>query len=97
MKRKIKMLMVVFAMGMLFTSCFKYTTIVGEGAQGNREVSEWNHYLLWGLASVGVSDPQELAGDAENYDVLVEHTFLNGLVRALTFGIYTPTTTKIIK
>lgn len=81
----------------LFSSCYTYTTVVGDGAQGNKETSTWNHYLVFGLAPVGVSVPSELAGDAEDYTVVTETTFVNGLVYALTFGIYSPTTTTIIK
>jgi hypothetical protein len=38
-----------------------------------------------------------MAGDAKDYQVTIEHTFVDGLINALTFGIYTPTTTKVIK
>ena len=81
----------------LFSSCYTYTTVVGDGAQGNRETSTWNHYLIFGLAPVGVSVPSELAGDTKDYTVQTQQTFVNGLVSALTFGIYSPTTTTIIK
>jgi hypothetical protein len=33
-----------------------------------------------------------MAGEAENYTVQTRLTFVNGLVSAITFGIYTPTT-----
>ena len=89
------MLILVFAMGMLFTSCYKYTTEVGKGAQGTEEVKQWNHYLIFGLVPVGVSDPQVLAGSTEDYDVEVKHSFINGLLQGVTFGIYTPTTTTV--
>lgn len=81
----------------LMTSCFTYVSVVGEGAQGNQEVTKWNHYVVYGLAPVGVSDSKAMAGGAENYEVKTEQTFVNGLVAALTFGIYTPTTTTVKK
>jgi len=95
--RTMKSVLAICVLSMFLTSCYTYTTVVGEGAQGNSETSKWNHYLIYGLAPVGVSDPNELAENAENYDVEVKHSFLNGLVASLTFGIYTPTTTTIIK
>ncbi|MBI0401272.1 Bor family protein [Cyclobacterium marinum] len=79
----------------LMTSCYTYTSVVGEGAQGNKETTVWNHYVVYGLAPVAVSDSKEMAGGAENYEVKTEQTFVNGLISALTFGIYTPTTTTV--
>jgi len=79
------------------SSCYTYTTVVGSGAQGNQEVSKWNHYIIYGLAPVGVINPKDLAGGATNYTVVTQQSFVNGLVSILTFGIYTPTTTTIIK
>jgi len=61
------------------------------------EVKQKNHYFIGGLAPGNTSDPTEMAGDAKDYQVTIEHTFVDGLINALTFGIYTPTTTKVIK
>jgi hypothetical protein len=38
-----------------------------------------------------------MADGAENYTVFTRMSFVNGLVAALTFGIYTPTTTTVTK
>jgi hypothetical protein len=81
----------------LLTSCYTYTSVVGEGAKGNQEVTEWNHYVIFGLAPVGVSDSKAMAAGATDYEVKTRHTFVNGLVAGLTFGIYTPTTTTVKK
>ena len=61
------------------------------------EVKKMNHYLIYGLAPVSVSDPNELAGGVQNYDVTITHTFVDGLINAITLGIYTPTTTIVKK
>ena len=82
---------------LLMTSCYTYTSVVGDGAQGNKEVTKWNHYVVYGLAPVGVSNSKEMAAGAENYEVTTRQTFVNGLVSGLTFGIYTPTTTTVKK
>lgn len=81
----------------LMTSCFSYTSVVGNGPQGNQEITQWNHYVIYGLAPVGVSDSKQMAGGAEDYSVTTRQTFVNGLVSAITFGIYTPTTTTVKK
>ena len=86
----------------LFINCIykrikTYTTVVGDGPKSNKETTQWNHYLLWGLAPVNVSDPAELAGDKKDYTVKTEQSFVNGLVNVLTLGIYAPSTTTIIE
>ncbi len=98
MKRKpVLTLATLLCCSMLITSCYTYTTVVGNGGQGGNEVKKWNHYVLWGLAPVGVSDAKQMAGGATDYTVTTKHSFVNGLVAGLTFGIYTPTTTTVRK
>ena len=77
----------------LLTSCYSYTSVVGEGAKGDQVVTAWNHYLIGGLAPVSVSDSKAMAGDAKDYTVTTKQTFVNGLISAITSGLYTPTTT----
>lgn len=81
----------------LMTSCYNYTSVVGSGAQGNTEVKKWNHYVLYGLAPAEVSDSKAMAGGAQNYEVTTYHSIANYLAGMLTFGIYSPTTTKVTK
>lgn len=97
MKRKIVLGAVIFTASMMLTSCYTYTTVVGKGAQGNSETKKWNHYVLFGLAPVGVSDAKAMAGDAADYTVTTQQSFVNGLVSAITFGLYAPTTTVVTK
>jgi hypothetical protein len=92
-----KSLMVLALASTMLTSCYTYTSVVGEGAKGNQEITKWNHYVILGLAPVGVSDSKAMAGDAKDYEVTTRQTFVNGLVASITFGIYTPTTTTVKK
>ncbi|MPT35347.1 MAG: hypothetical protein E2604_09730 [Flavobacterium sp.] len=82
---------------MLLTSCYTYTSVVGKGAQGNQQTTKWNHYVIYGLAPVGVSDSKQMAGGAQDYTVTTKQSFVNGLISAITFGIYTPTVTTVTK
>lgn len=91
------MLSIVLLSATLLTSCYSYKSVVGKGAQGKTEVTKWNHYLIGGLAPIGVSDSKKMAGGAKNYTIHTRQTFINGLVSALTWGIYTPTTTTVTK
>ena len=97
MKKIFKSALVIVCTTMLFSSCYTYTSVVGKGAQGSNSVSKWNHYLINGLAPVGVSDSKAMAGGASDYTVTTTASFVNGLVSALTFGIYSPTTTTVTK
>lgn len=93
------MLNLAFVLGLLITmtSCYTYSFSVGNGAQTGLQVKKMNHYLIYGLAPVSITDPNVLAGNAENYDVTIQHTFVDGLINAITLGIYSPTTTIITK
>lgn len=96
-KKSMKTVAIIFATAMLLTSCYSYTSVVGNGAQGNTKVTKWNHYVIYGLAPVGVSNSKQMADGAENYTVHTRQSFLNGLVSAITYGLYTPTTTTVTK
>jgi hypothetical protein len=97
LKKSMKLVAIVFASSMLLTSCYSYTSVVGDGAQGNKQTTKWNHYVVYGLAPVIISDSKTMADGAENYTVHTRQTFVNGLVSALTGGIYTPSTTTVTK
>lgn len=97
MKKSILNFVFVLAITMTFSSCYTYSFTVGKGSQTGKEVRKMNHYLIYGLAPVGVSDPNVLADGAKDYDVTITHTFIDGLINAITFGIYTPTTTIVKK
>ena len=58
--QKIKLLSIALVSSFLLSSCFTYTTVVGDGAKEKNEVKKWNNYFLWGLADGTISDPAEL-------------------------------------
>ena len=96
-KNSMKIIAIVFASSMLLTSCYSYTSVVGDGAKGNSQTTKWNHYVAYGLAPVGVSDSKQMANGAKDYTVHTRQSFVNGLLSALTVGIYTPTVTTVTK
>lgn len=97
MKTLIKNFIFILTLTICFSSCYTYSYYVGDGPQTGIKVTEKNHYFINGLAPGGTSDPTEMAGDAQNYEVTITHSFIDGLISAITFGIYTPTTTIITK
>ncbi len=96
-KSVLKFMATAFVSSLLMTSCYSYTSVVGNGAQGNSSVTKANHYLIGGLVSVGASDSKAMAGGAKDYTVHTRQTFLDGLLMVITGGIYTPTTTTVTK
>ncbi|MDB2317398.1 Bor family protein [Flavobacteriales bacterium] len=97
MKNTITVMCLLGCSLMLLSSCYTYTSVVGQGAQGNQKITELNHYVVYGLAPIHISDSQEMANGAKNYTVKTSQTFVNGLVSALTGGFYSPTTTTVTK
>lgn len=97
MKKKFLNLILVIGISFSMTSCYTYTMTVGKGSQTGIEYKQKNHYLIYGLAPIDVSNPTEMAGDAQDYEVTIQHTFVDGLLNAITFGIYSPTTTIVRK
>jgi hypothetical protein len=97
MKKNILNFAFLLALTCMMSSCYTYTFSVGKGAQTGVEVRKANHYFIYGLAAGTLSDPNAMAGGAADYDVTIKHTFVDGLLNALTFGIYTPTTTIVQK
>ena len=88
----------VIAVAIAMTSCYSLSCTVGSGAQSGQEVKGHNHYLMEGLVQVGnASTPTDLAGGAKDYDVKIVHTFVDGLLAAITGGLYAPTTVIVKK
>lgn len=85
----------VTALTLIVVGCLEHTYQVGNGAPVAPVVyDEWHHHWLGGLIGERTLDIEQHcpSGNATIHD---EQTFLNGLVAALTSGIYMPTTVKI--
>ena len=97
MKQNITKTAIILLIATSLTSCYVNTFNVGKGAQTNVSTSQWNHYLIDGLVPLSQSNPQTMAGNATDYTVTIQHSFVNGLLNVITFGIYSPTTTTVTK
>ena len=87
----------MFASVLFLGSCATSQQIVGKGAQGNSYKKEWNHYMIYGLVTNKIANPEKMAGTAKHYTISTKRTFVNGLLAAITLGIYTPTETTITR
>lgn len=98
MKQNLLKSIFVIAIAIAMTSCYSLSYQVGNGAQAGQTVKGKNHYLIEGLIPVSCNaTPTKLAGGAKDYDVKVVHTFIDGLLAAITGGFYTPTTVVVTK
>jgi len=97
MKSNIFKSLLVVAVAAIMTSCYTLEYSVGSGAQGSTEVTGKNHYLIAGLVRLSGQTPADLAGGASNYDVKITHSFVDGLLSAITGSIYSPTTVVVKK
>jgi predicted small secreted protein len=97
MKNKFLSFALVCLISFSMASCYTVSYAVGSGSQTGETITEKNHYLVAGLATIKTANPTQMAGDAKNYQVTITHTFVDGLINVLTSGMYTPTTTIVKK
>lgn len=97
MKKVILNLALLVGLSTTMMSCYSYSHTVGKGAQSQEVIKKKNHYLLYGLKPIKVSDSKEMVGESKNYELTVKHSILDQLLNGFTLGIYTPTTTIIKK
>ena len=97
MKKLFSVLVISIALSLMMSSCYSHKFVVGNGPQTGVDVTEKNNFFVLGLIPGKVSDPQKMAGDAQDFEVTEVQTFVDGLLGVITFGIYTPTTTKVQK
>ena len=92
-----KNVLLLAALAVTLSSCYTHSYVVGDGPQTGVEMTQKNHFVIYGLVPLSTSNPSEMAGSATNYQVTHTHSFIDGLINALTFGIYSPTTTTVTK
>jgi len=97
MKKTFFLLIAFVSLSFLMSSCYVHTFVVGNGPRTGVEITKKNNYFIYGLIPGKVSDPQEMAGGAKDFEVTEIHTFLDGFLATITMGIYTPYTTKVKK
>lgn len=98
-KRTLKTVIVIFSLSILLSSCYSYKSVVGQGAkvEQKEKVTEWNHYMLYGLVPLKVSDSKVMANNASDYTVHTRQSVINGIITGVTLGIYSPTVTTVEK
>ena len=69
---------------MLFVvSCSTNVHKVGKGAQGGDTISQRQWYAVFGLAPLNNVDTNQMAGDAQDYEIVTQQTFIDGIITAV--------------
>jgi hypothetical protein len=78
----------------LLSGCYRVTVVTGAPSAAETIDKPWQNSFVYGLVPPPEIDTK--AQCAKNLAVVeTERSFLNGLVGALTFSIYTPMHTKV--
>ena len=87
-------LAVVVLSGTLASGCYHATITTARPQSGTMVENKWAHSFLYGLVPPSTV---ETASQCPNGVARVEtqHSFLNGLAAAITWGIYTPMTIQV--
>ena len=87
MKRFVSLL-VLSALILVLAGCAAHTHIVGNGAQGNAIEKQRQWYVLWGLVPINNIDTKTMAGNAVDYTIKTEQSFVDIVIGFFT-GIVT--------
>jgi Bor protein len=77
--KKLLVLLVVVSM-LLVVSCSTNIHKVGKGAQGGEVISQRQWYAVYGLAPLNNIDTNQMAGDAQDYEIVTQQSFMDGLI-----------------
>lgn len=77
-----KSLVIVMTVLMMISAvgCFSQSFVVGNGAQGSQTEDSRQWYILWGLVPLNTVDSKAMAGDAKDYTITTEFTFLDWVI-----------------
>ena len=97
-KSKLVTISVVLLLAVILSTsaaCYRHTINFGDGAPtGELLYDHWEHFWIVGLIGDKVLDVEQICLSG-NATIESRQTFLNGLVAALTSGIYTPRTLRL--
>ena len=85
---KPKILLIATSLILFISACSTHTHIVGNGAQGNAEVSKRQ---LWVISLVPINDidTRKMAGGATDYEIQTQVDFIDVIISGLTSSVIT--------
>lgn len=75
-----KMLVSLFIVLMLASSCAAHRHTVGKGPQSGVKVDKRQWYALWGLVKIGDVNVPEMAGDKVDYEIYTRYNGIDWLI-----------------
>lgn len=95
MKKTIVFLLVVM---MLFAfACSVNTHKVGKGAQKNESITVRQWYAFYGLAPLNEVDTNAMAGEAQDYEITTQQTFIDGVITYICSGLISARSVTVTK
>lgn len=82
---------------LLLSSCYSSTICMGNmkpDTPALKVATVHNHHFINGLAGEGKVRAKDIMEGEKDYKVKHQVTFVDGLLNSITFGIYSPSTTK---
>ena len=95
--KKLTMGVCMMCVVMMLESCYSSSFYVGDMTPETPAVkvnTKHNSHFINGLIGEGEVNASNYVGGAESYKVKHQLTFLDYIISGVTFGIYTPSTTK---
>lgn len=87
--------LLVVLVAFMVSGCYRAQVNTGLQASTN-VVTNWEHYFIHGLVQPSTFDATAMCNGRNAASVETQHTFVQGLVGALTLGIYTPITVTVV-
>lgn len=80
-------IVLVLIIVLLFIGCSTNIHTIGNGPQKNevQEARQW--YVLYGLVPLNEVNTLEMAGNATDYEIKTEQSFLDGLINCFTSAV----------
>jgi hypothetical protein len=78
--RKMTALIIVLLIVAFTIGCAAHIHTVGKGPQLNEKREVRQYYFLWGLIPLNVVDTKAMAGDASDYEIRTETSFVDVLI-----------------
>lgn len=84
---KITFIVLILIIVLLVIGCSTNIHTIGNGPQKNevQQVRQW--YILYGLIPLNEVNTLEMAGNATDYEIKTEQTFLDGLINCFTSAV----------
>ena len=87
--RRCVLLFCLLPVAIAASGCYVATIETGAAPSDTKIERKWAHGFLWGLVPPSVTEARSKCKSGVA-SVQTQHSFLNGLVAVITYGIYTP-------